>query len=33
MATVLTETGELTLAATDGLWLSADDADAPPAGR
>ena len=26
MATVLTETGETTAAATDGLWLSADDA-------
>ena len=26
MATVLTDTGEATVAATDGLWLSADDA-------
>ena len=26
MATVLTETGEVTVAATNGLWLSADDA-------
>jgi hypothetical protein len=26
MATVLTETGEATVAATNGLWLSADDA-------
>jgi hypothetical protein len=27
MATVLTEQGELSLAATDGLWLSAEDAE------
>jgi len=27
MATVLTEQGEITLAATNGLWLSADDAE------
>jgi len=27
MATVLTEHGEITLAATDGLWLSAGDAE------
>ena len=27
MATILTETGEVTVAATDGLWLSADDAE------
>ena len=27
MATVLTEHGELTLAAVDGLWLSASDAE------
>ena len=27
MATVLTEQGEMTLAATNGLWLSADDAE------
>ncbi len=27
MTTVLTEQGELTLAATDGLWLSAEDAE------
>jgi hypothetical protein len=27
MATLLTETGELTIAATDGLWLTADDAE------
>src|SRR4051812_18684238 len=27
MATVLTEHGEMTLAATNGLWLSADDAE------
>ena len=26
MATILTETGEVTVAASDGLWLSADDA-------
>jgi hypothetical protein len=26
MATVLTETGEATVAATNGLWLTADDA-------
>ena len=26
MATVLTDQGEMTLTATDGLWLSADDA-------
>jgi hypothetical protein len=26
MATVLNDTGETTVAATDGLWLSADDA-------
>jgi hypothetical protein len=26
MATILTETGEATVAATNGLWLSADDA-------
>ena len=25
MATVLNDTGETTVAATDGLWLSADD--------
>ena len=27
MATVLSEQGELTVAATDGLWLSAEDAE------
>jgi hypothetical protein len=27
MATILTDTGEMTVAATDGLWLSADDAE------
>jgi hypothetical protein len=27
MATILTETGEFMVAATDGLWLSADDAE------
>jgi hypothetical protein len=27
MATVLTDTGEATVAATSGLWLSADDAE------
>ena len=27
MATVLTEQGEMTVAATNGLWLSADDAE------
>jgi hypothetical protein len=27
MATVLTEQGEITLVATNGLWLSADDAE------
>ena len=27
MATVLTEQGEMTLSATNGLWLSADDAE------
>ena len=27
MTTVLTEQGDLTLAATDGLWLSAEDAE------
>jgi hypothetical protein len=27
MVTVLTEQGEITLAATSGLWLSADDAE------
>lgn len=27
MATVLTEQGEMTVAATDGLWLSAEDAE------
>ena len=27
MATVLTEQGEVTLAATNGLWLSAEDAE------
>jgi hypothetical protein len=26
MATILTETGEVTVAASDGLWLSAEDA-------
>ena len=27
MATVLTEQGEMTVAAADGLWLSAEDAE------
>ena len=27
MATVLTERGEMTFGTTDGLWLSADDAE------